>query len=86
MHHTWQPSHIPRDCAAKISGVPLSRSRARVRPTLRAMEYRAERWWDGGSAAGQRDAAAHMRREFIARCACVRSRDLTFVVYAIMER
>ena len=43
MHHTWQPSHIPRDCPAKISGVPLSRSRARVRRTLRAMEYRAER-------------------------------------------
>ena len=36
--HTCQPSHIPRDCPAKISGVPLSRSRvllSRVRPTLR---------------------------------------------------
>ena len=36
--HTCQPSHISRDCPAKISGVPLSRSRvllSRVRPTLR---------------------------------------------------
>ena len=35
--HTCPPSHIPRDCPAKISGVPLSRSRAllsRVRLTL----------------------------------------------------
>ena len=40
--HTCQPSHIPRDCPVKISGVPLSRSRAllsRVRPTLRATAY-----------------------------------------------
>ena len=37
-------------------GVPLSRSRAPVPPTLRAVFHSAERSSDAGSAAGQRDA------------------------------